>query len=73
MQANFLMNDMEQQLQASQFALSKRFSRIGLSINHAKANLPRWADAFAYVNGGLFSGSVDVPRFSKTAFLPATH
>ena len=23
--------------------------------------LPRWADAFPYVNGGLFSGSLDVP------------
>ncbi|SDA51739.1 class I SAM-dependent DNA methyltransferase [Mesorhizobium qingshengii] len=31
------------------------------------ANLPRWADAFPYVNGELFSGSVDVPRFSKIA------
>jgi hypothetical protein len=27
--------------------------------------LPRWADAFPYVNGGLFSGSVEVPRLSK--------
>lgn len=26
-----------------------------------------WADSFPYVNGGLFSGSVDVPRFSKIA------
>ncbi len=31
------------------------------------ANLPRWADAFPYVNGGLFSGSLDVPCFSKIA------
>eukprot|EP01037_Dinobryon_pediforme_P016846 gene16846-17031_t len=31
------------------------------------ANLPRWADAFPYVNGGLFSGSPEVPRFSKIA------
>lgn len=30
-------------------------------------NLPRWADAFPYVNGGLFSGEPDVPRFSKIA------
>lgn len=30
-----------------------------------KAKLPRWANAFPYVNGGLFSGSVEVPRFSK--------
>ena len=33
----------------------------------AEAKLPRWADAFPYVNGGLFSGSADVPRFSKIA------
>lgn len=33
----------------------------------ASANLPRWADAFPYVNGGLFSGEPDVPRFSKIA------
>jgi hypothetical protein len=33
----------------------------------AEARLPRWADAFPYVNGGLFSGSTDVPRFSKIA------
>lgn len=31
------------------------------------ARLPRWADAFPYVNGGLFSGSVEVPRFSRIA------
>jgi hypothetical protein len=31
------------------------------------AKIPRWADAFPYVNGGLFSGSLDVPRFSKIA------
>lgn len=31
------------------------------------ANISRWADTFPYVNGGLFSGSTDVPRFSKMA------
>jgi len=31
------------------------------------AKIPRWADGFPYVNGGLFSGSMDVPRFSKIA------
>lgn len=36
-------------------------------IDCAKAKLPRWTDAFPYVNGGLFSGSVEVPRFSKIA------
>jgi hypothetical protein len=33
----------------------------------AGAGLPRWADGFPYVNGGLFSGSVEVPRFSRIA------
>ncbi|MHC6154813.1 class I SAM-dependent DNA methyltransferase [Bradyrhizobium elkanii] len=33
----------------------------------ATANIPRWADQFPYVNGGLFSGSMDVPRFSRIA------
>jgi len=31
------------------------------------SGLPRWANVFPYVNGGLFSGSTDVPRFSKIA------
>lgn len=35
--------------------------------NRAKAGILRWADTFPYVNGELFSGSVDVPRFSKIA------
>jgi len=33
----------------------------------AEARLPRWADAFPYVNGGLFSGSTEAPRFSRIA------
>ena len=37
--------------------------------DRAAAKLPRWADStdFPYVNGGLFSGSMDVPKFSKIA------
>jgi hypothetical protein len=35
--------------------------------DRAAARLPRWADVFPYVNGGLFSGSLDVPRFSRIA------
>ena len=31
------------------------------------AKLPRWADVLPYVNGGLFSGSPAVPRFSRIA------
>ncbi len=34
----------------------------------AAASIPRWVDdGFPYVNGGLFSGNVEVPRFSKIA------
>ncbi len=35
--------------------------------DRAAANLPRWANVFPYVNGGLFSGSLEVPRFSRIA------
>jgi hypothetical protein len=35
--------------------------------NRADANIPRWAYPFPYVNGGLFSGGLDVPHFSKIA------
>ena len=31
------------------------------------ADIPRWAGSFPYVNGGLFSESTDVPRFSRIA------
>ncbi|MBQ0746454.1 MAG: class I SAM-dependent DNA methyltransferase, partial [Marinobacter sp.] len=33
----------------------------------ASADIPRWADGFPYVNGGLFSGSIAAPSFSKIA------
>ncbi len=29
--------------------------------------VPRWADVFPYVNGGLFSGTTETPKFSKIA------
>lgn len=32
-----------------------------------EAKLSRWANAFPYVNGGLFSGNIAVPEFSKIA------
>lgn len=35
--------------------------------DRAAAQLPRWADRFPYVNGGLFSGSADVPVFTRIA------
>ena len=33
----------------------------------AEANIRPYADVFPYVNGGLFTGAVDAPRFSRTA------
>lgn len=35
--------------------------------DRAGASIPRYANGFPYVNGQLFSGSVEVPRFSRIA------
>jgi hypothetical protein len=35
--------------------------------DHATAGIKSWASPFPYVNGGLFSGLTDVPKFSKIA------
>ncbi len=35
--------------------------------DHEAAGIRNWARPFPYVNGGLFSGSLDVPRFSRIA------
>lgn len=35
--------------------------------DRAKEKIRSWSDAFPYVNGGLFSGSTEVPHFSKIA------
>jgi hypothetical protein len=32
-----------------------------------REGLPRWANTFPYVNGGLFSGNMDAPHFTKIA------
>ena len=37
------------------------------SEDRTAAGIARWANVFPYVNGGLFSGSTDVPHFSKIA------
>ncbi|SOD97231.1 class I SAM-dependent DNA methyltransferase [Caenispirillum bisanense] len=48
--------------------ISEIFRAMNVKIaDRAAANLPRWADVFPYVNGSMFSGSVEVPRFSKIA------
>jgi hypothetical protein len=46
--------------------ISEIFRAMDTKIaDRPSAKMPRWADAFPYVNGGLFSGSVEVPRLSK--------
>ena len=48
--------------------ISEMFRAMNTKIaDRADAKLPRWADVFPYVNGGLFSGSTEAPRFSKIA------
>nr|WP_205703881.1 class I SAM-dependent DNA methyltransferase [Candidatus Chloroploca sp. Khr17] len=50
------------------WVLSELFRAMSTSrIDRAAGNFRPWANAFPYVNGGLFSGSVEVPRFSKIA------
>ncbi len=36
-------------------------------VDREKENIRSWANTFPYVNGGLFSGTLDVPRFSRIA------
>jgi hypothetical protein len=43
-----------------------RAMNIDLPLRAAE-NLPGWADSFPYVNGGLFSGKAEVPRFTRMA------
>ncbi len=48
--------------------ISEIFRAMNTKIaDRESAKLPRWADVFPYVNGGLFSGSTEAPRFSKIA------
>ncbi len=48
--------------------IGRVFAAMNIPIAaRAAATLPLWADQFPYVNGGLFSGSMDVPTFSRMA------
>lgn len=48
--------------------ISEIFRAMNVKMEHRDAErVPRWADVFPYVNGGLFSGSTDVPHFSRSA------
>ena len=48
--------------------ISELFRAMNTRIeDRATGNFRPWADAFPFVNGGLFSGSLEVPKFSKIA------
>lgn len=50
------------------FVLSEIFRAMDVKPEaKGQANLPGWARPFPYVNGNLFSGSVETPKFSKIA------
>jgi hypothetical protein len=48
--------------------ITQLFSAMAMKDDERKAaGLSRWTDAFPYVNGGLFSGAVNCPRFTRSA------
>ena len=52
----------------TQAVISELFRAMNTKVeDRATAGTPRWANGFPYVNGGLFSGSAEVPRFSRIA------
>lgn len=68
-----LFTDMIAQMSArdgsdTDFVIGEIFRTMNTKIaDRRTATLRPWADAFPYANGGLFSGSLDVPRFNRTA------
>ncbi|SNS32200.1 Type II restriction/modification system, DNA methylase subunit YeeA [Sphingomonas laterariae] len=48
--------------------IAEIFRAMNTPINDRQtAGIRSWANVFPYVNGGLFSGSLEVPRFSRIA------
>ncbi|MEZ2298005.1 class I SAM-dependent DNA methyltransferase [Variovorax sp. RCC_210] len=50
--------------------LSEIFRAMNIKVGDRATGVPRlpnWANGFPYVNGGLFSGSTEVPRFTRMA------
>ncbi|MBI5918396.1 MAG: class I SAM-dependent DNA methyltransferase [Nitrosomonadales bacterium] len=50
--------------------LSEIFRAMNIKVDEratAQPRLPGWANGFPYVNGGLFSGSTEAPRFTRMA------
>ncbi len=50
------------------FVISKIFHAMDVKREDSeRENLPNWTRDFPYVNGGLFAGNRDVPKFSRIA------
>ncbi len=48
--------------------ISELFRAMNTKVeDRAAGNFRPWADVFPFVNGGLFSGSLEVPRFTRIA------
>ncbi|PRY20466.1 type II restriction/modification system DNA methylase subunit YeeA [Aliiruegeria haliotis] len=51
----------------AQSCIASAFAAMNLPKGQ-RQNLPAWADAFPYVNGGLFADTLDVPKFDRGAY-----
>ncbi len=50
------------------YVLKELFRAMDTPYNdRASSNIPRWADVVPYVNGGLFAGIRDTPKFTRAA------
>ncbi len=50
------------------YVIDQIFQAMNLPNNVPKKScLPKWASLFPYVNGGLFSSSLEIPKFSRIA------
>ena len=50
------------------YVLKELFRAMDTPFNdRSTLDIPRWADAMPYVNGGLFAGTRDVPKFTRAA------
>jgi len=48
--------------------IGELFRAMDIPVNDREsADLPGWANGFPYVNGGLFSGNMETPKFSRIA------
>lgn len=68
-----LFTDTVEKMSANDFAVTHEvIGEIFRAMNtctdkHEEEGIKRWAKQFPYVNGGLFSGSTEAPKFSKIA------